>query len=82
MASGVENEITKSGKELLYVRDSSKALLEVLIRRDDVTHLTIVISLVSGHVEVTCTCEVEQDRLSLTGLLALESLIDGSADSM
>ena len=81
-ASGDENEITKFGKELLYVGKRSEALLEVFISWDDVAHLTIVISLVSCHVKVTCTCEVEQDRLSLTGLLALESLVDRSADGV
>ena len=84
MASGTK---TKSqGLEwinlLLYDRDRSEALLEVLVCRDDIRHLSVVICLICGHIEVACTCEVEQDRLCFARLLALESLVDSSADSV
>ena len=50
---------------------------KLLISGDVVGHLSVVVFLVSDHIEVTCAGEAEDDVLGFAGLFALEGLIDG-----
>lgn len=59
-----------------------KALLQVGIGGDVVTHLAIVELLIGHHVKVAGAGQAKDDGLFLAGLLALEGLVDGGADGV
>lgn len=56
-----------------------KALLQVGIGGDVVTHLAIVELLIGHHVKVAGAGQAKDNGLFLAGLLALEGLVDGVA---
>ena len=60
-----------TGFLLSDLRKLRDRLLQLLVRRDEIVHLVVVVSLVSHHIEVSRTGQAEHDILCFAGLLAL-----------
>ena len=58
----------------LDLREVCERLCDLVVCGDIVAHLAVIVSTVSIHIKVACTCEAEEDSLLLACLLALESL--------
>ena len=77
--------VDKRGKHLMgaYIFGSfARDFCDLLICGDIVAHLAVVVSGISVHIEVACTCKTEEDSLFLACLLALKSLVDSNLDGV
>ena len=74
---------TRTGCEtlaLVNLWQAVKALLEVGVCRNVVTHFAVIILLISNHIKVACTCKTEENCLFFACFLTLESLVNCNSD--
>jgi len=61
---------------------SGEALGKIFIRRDIISHRSVVVLLISYQIEVSCSSKSEEDSLFFTSFLAFQGFIDRCANSM